>query len=43
MKFNKVRYQVLCLDHNNPIQHYRLGEEELESCPAQMDLEVLVD
>jgi len=43
MRFNKAKCWVLHLDHTNPMQCYRPGEEWLESCPPEKDLGVLVN
>jgi len=39
MKFNKVKYRVLHLGRNNPLQQYRLGVDLLESSSAERDLD----
>jgi len=41
-RFNKAKCWILYLCQNS-MQHYRLGEEWLESCLVEKDLGVLVD
>jgi len=43
MTLNMAKCQVLHLDHNNPMQRYRLGEDWLESCMEEKNLGMLVD
>jgi len=43
IKFNKLKCQILHLRWSNTGPKYKLGEEQLESSPAESDQRVLVD
>ncbi|PKU30110.1 rna-directed dna polymerase from mobile element jockey-like [Limosa lapponica baueri] len=43
MKFNKVKCKVLHVGHGSPQYQYRLGDEWIESSPAEKELDIPMD
>ena len=43
MRFNKSKCKVLHLARGNRHYQYKLGNERIECCPAEKDLEIMVD